>query len=110
VWVPAWLERMEIVKDTFGRTETRIGGLSLRPTEYVKRQIRFTPYPTENVGHLIERAGPELFMFSSDYPHVEGGRNPIKRFEATLAGRSEEEKQAFYARNFEGLIGTLRAR
>ena len=29
VWVPAWLERLEIVKDTFGRTESRIGGLPL---------------------------------------------------------------------------------
>jgi hypothetical protein len=24
-------------------------------------------------------------MFSSDYPHVEGGRRPIERFEASLA-------------------------
>jgi predicted TIM-barrel fold metal-dependent hydrolase len=105
VWVPAWLERMEIVKDTFGRTESRIGGLPMRPTDYVKRQVRITPYPTEHVGNLIERAGSELFMFSSDYPHVEGGRNPIKRFEASLAGRSEEEKDAFYRRNFESLVG-----
>jgi predicted TIM-barrel fold metal-dependent hydrolase len=105
VWVPAWLERMEIVKDTFGRTESRIGGLPMRPTDYVKRQVRITPYPTEHVGNLIERAGSELFMFSSDYPHVEGGRNPIKRFEASLTGRSEEEKDAFYRRNFESLVG-----
>ncbi len=56
-----------------------------------------TPYPTEDVGHLIERAGSELFMFSSHYPHVEGGRHPLKRFEASLAARTEAEKQAFYA-------------
>lgn len=105
VWVPAWLERLEIVRDTFGRTESRIGGLSLRPTEYVRRQIRFTPYPTENVGRLIEQAGSELFMFSSDYPHVEGGRNPIKRFEGSLEKRSDGEKHAFYASNFEYLVG-----
>ena len=98
VWVPAWLERLEIVMDTFGRTESRIGGLPLRPTEYVRRQVRVTPYPTEDVGRLIDRAGPELFMFSSDYPHVEGGRHPLKRFEASLAGKSEAEKHAFYAR------------
>lgn len=104
-WVPAWLERLEIVKDTFGRTESRIGGLSLRPTEYVKRQIRVTPYPTENVGRLIEQCGPELFLFSSDYPHVEGGRNPLKRFEASLEGRSEPELDAFYSRNFRDLMG-----
>jgi predicted TIM-barrel fold metal-dependent hydrolase len=105
VWVPAWLERMEIVRDTFGRTESRIGGLSLRPSEYVKRQVRITPYPTEDVGRLIERAGEDLFMFSSDYPHVEGGRNPLKRFEASLEGRSEREKHAFYVSNFEDLMG-----
>jgi len=106
VWVPGWIERMEIVKDTFGRTESRIGGLPLRPRDYVRRQVRVTPYPTENVGRLIEDVGPEVFLFSSDYPHVEGGRNPLKRFEATLAGRSEAEKHAFYAGNFEDLMCT----
>ena len=105
VWVPAWLERMEIVVDTFGRTESRMRNLSLRPTEYVRRQVRVTPYPTEHVGRLIERCGPEMFMFSSDYPHVEGGRNPLKRFESTLEGRSEAELEAFYAGNFADLMG-----
>ncbi len=105
VWVPAWLERLEIVKDTFGRTESRIRELPLLPIDYVRRQIRVTPYPTEDVGRLVERCGPELFMFSSDYPHVEGGRNPLKRFEASLAGRSESEKDAFYAGNFARLMG-----
>ena len=104
VWMPAWLERLEIVKDTFGRTESRIRELSLRPIDYVRRQIRVTPYPTEDVGRLIERCGPELFMFSSDYPHVEGGRNPLKRFEASILGRSEAEKAAFYAGNFARLM------
>lgn len=105
VWVPAWLERMEIVVDTFGRTESRLRQLSLRPSEYVRRQIRVTPYPTENVGRLIERCGPELFMFSSDYPHVEGGRNPLKRFGESLVGRSEAELAAFYSGNFRDLMG-----
>jgi uncharacterized protein len=105
VWMPAWLERLEIVKDTFGRTESRIRDLSLRPIDYVRRQIRVTPYPTEDVGRLVERCGSELFMFSSDYPHVEGGRHPLKRFEASLEGRSEAEKQAFYAGNFAQLMG-----
>ena len=53
VWMPAWLERLEIVKDTFGRTESRIRDLSLRPVDYVRRQIRVTPYPTEDVGRRL---------------------------------------------------------
>jgi predicted TIM-barrel fold metal-dependent hydrolase len=105
VWLPAWLQRLEIVKDTFGRTESRIRDLSLRPSEYVRRQIRVTPYPTEDVGALIAACGPELLMFSSDYPHVEGGRNPLKRFEASLADRTESERAAFYAGNFADLMG-----
>jgi predicted TIM-barrel fold metal-dependent hydrolase len=64
-----------------------------------------TPYPTEDVGGLIERCGPDLFMFSSDYPHVEGGRNPLKRFEASIADRSDAEKTAFYSENFARLMG-----
>jgi uncharacterized protein len=110
VWVPAWLERMEIVADTFGRTESRLRQLALRPMEYVRRQVRVTPYPTEHVGRLIERCGPELFMFSSDYPHVEGGRNPLKRFSTSLDDRSEPELTAFYSGNFADLMGaSLRA-
>ena len=104
VWLPAWLERLETVIDTFGRTESRLRQLPLRPTQYVRRQIRVTPYPTENVGALIDRCGAELFMFSSDYPHVEGGRNPLKRFRESLAGRSDAERTAFYSGNFGDLM------
>ena len=43
------------------------------------------PYPTEDVGWIIEQSGPEVCLFSSDYPHVEGGRRPLERFEASLA-------------------------
>jgi predicted TIM-barrel fold metal-dependent hydrolase len=105
VWLPAWLERLEIVKDTFGRTESRIRDLTLRPSDYVRRQIRVTPYPTEDVGRLVRSCGAELFLFSSDYPHVEGGRNPLKRFETSLAECSERDKARFYTDNFIDLMG-----
>jgi predicted TIM-barrel fold metal-dependent hydrolase len=76
----------------------------MRPIDYVRRQVRVTPYPTEDVGRLIERCGPELFMFSSDFPHVEGGRNPLKRFETSLEARTAAEKDAFYEGNFARLM------
>jgi hypothetical protein len=43
----------------------------------------------------------------SDYPYVEGGRNPIKRFGASMeaAGTSESQKQRFYCDNFIDLMG-----
>ena len=75
---------MESAFDAFARHEERLQALSMRPSDYVRRQMRFTPYPTEDVGWIIEQAGPEVCLFSSDYPHVEGGRRPIERFEASL--------------------------
>ena len=72
----------------------------------MRRQIRFTPYPTEDVGWIIEQAGPEVCLFSSDYPHVEGGRRPIERFEASLGEHREDVRQRFYCDNFLDLMGS----
>ena len=109
IWVPSWMRQMESAIDAFGRHEERLQALSLRPSEYVRRQIRFTPYPTEDVGWIIAQAGPEVCLFSSDYPHVEGGRRPIERFEASLAGTAEAARQAFYHDNFVDLMGSGRS-
>ena len=91
--------------DAFSRHEERLQNLSMRPSDYVKRQMRFTPYPTEDVGWIIEQAGEEVAMFSSDYPHVEGGRRPIERFERSLEGVSAAAREAFYHHNFADLMG-----
>ena len=90
IWVPSWMRQMESAFDAFARHEERLQALSMRPSEYVRRQIRCTPYPTEDVGWIIEQAGPEVCLFSSDYPHVEGGRRPIERFEASLGDASDD--------------------
>jgi hypothetical protein len=42
----------------------------------------------------------ELFMFSSDYPHAEGGRDPIGRFERSTASLSDDAKLKFFSGNF----------
>jgi uncharacterized protein len=106
IWVPSWMRQMESAFEAFARHEERLQALSMRPSEYVRRQVRFTPYPTEDVGWIIEQAGPEVCLFSSDYPHVEGGRRPIERFERSLAGVDEPVRRAFYHDNFVDLMGT----
>lgn len=47
------------------------------------------PLAGDDVGWLIDSAGPELFLFSSDYPHPERSRDPVGKFEATLGGVDE---------------------
>ncbi len=106
IWLPSWLRQMESAVEAFGRHEERLERLSLRPGEYVQRQVRVTPYPTEDVGWITEQIGPEICMFSTDYPHVEGGRRPFERFERSLGEVSEATRQRFYADNFVDLMGS----
>jgi predicted TIM-barrel fold metal-dependent hydrolase len=106
VWVPSWMRQMESALEAFAKSEERLRLLQLRPSDYVRRQIRVTPYPTEPTGWIIEQAGEEVCLFSSDYPHVEGGRNPVRRFEQSMEGLGEETKQRFYCDNFVDLMGT----
>jgi uncharacterized protein len=111
IWVPSWTRQMEAAFEAFARHEDRLQALSMRPTEYVRRQVRFTPYPTEDVGWIIDQSGPDVCMFSSDYPHVEGGRRPIERFEASLAeaGTDPDARERFYTSNFLDLMGSAAA-
>jgi predicted TIM-barrel fold metal-dependent hydrolase len=104
-WVPGWMRTLDSAFEAFRRHEQRLQKLPMKPSDYVRRQLRVTPYPTEDVGWITEQAGPEICLFSSDYPHVEGGRNPLRRFEASLAGVPEAARERFYRGNFEALMG-----
>jgi len=105
IWLPSWIQQMESAVEAFGRHEDRLRKLSLRPREYVERQIRVTPYPTEDVGWITEQVGPDICLFSTDYPHVEGGRRPRERFERSLGDVHESVRERFYATNFVDLMG-----
>jgi predicted TIM-barrel fold metal-dependent hydrolase len=105
MWVVPLLRRLDLAQYTFAKTEPLLSELSLKPSEYIRRQVKFTPFPTEPVGWMIEQAGPELFCFSSDYPHPEGGRDPLRRFEASLDGIDEAAKERFYSGNFAEMMG-----
>jgi predicted TIM-barrel fold metal-dependent hydrolase len=104
-WLPGFMRQLDSAQNAFAKMEERLQKLSLRPSEYVSRQIRVTPYPAEDVGFIIQQAGEGVCLFSSDYPHVEGGRNPIKRFEDSMRGLPESAKQRFYCDNFVDLMG-----
>lgn len=106
LWVVPLLQRLDIAQDTFGRTEPALR-LPLRASEYLRRQVKFTPFPTEPVGWMVEQAGAELFLFSSDYPHPEGGRDPLARFEHSLQRVDAAAKERFYSGNFAEMMGMV---
>jgi predicted TIM-barrel fold metal-dependent hydrolase len=103
-WLPSLMKFLDSGCAAFGREE-RLQRLSDTPSAILRRQLRVTPYPHEDVRWILENAGEETVLFSSDFPHVEGGRNPLKRFNDSLAGVSDRAKRAFYRDNFIDLMG-----
>ena len=104
-WVPAMIRRLDHAVEIWSRSEPHLAEMRRRPSEQIRAQLRFTPYPFEDVGQLIRESCDELYLFSSDYPHAEGGRDPLARFERSLAQADERAKQRFYATNLADLIG-----
>ncbi|MDE0691406.1 MAG: amidohydrolase family protein [Gammaproteobacteria bacterium] len=105
-WLPGFMRQLDSAGEAFARHEARLASLTLRPGEYVERQVRVTPYPTEPAGWIIGQSAPGICMFSSDFPHVEGGRNPYGRFRRTTAELSVDDQDRFFRGNFEDLMGT----
>jgi uncharacterized protein len=106
-WVPGLMRMLDSAHTAFGRNESRLSSMELLPSEYLARQVRVTPYPHEDAGWIINNSSPEVCLFSSDFPHVEGGRNPLARFERSLAAAAvgESAGDRFFVENFTDLLG-----
>jgi predicted TIM-barrel fold metal-dependent hydrolase len=103
-WLPSLMKFLDSGVAAFGREE-RLQSLSGTPSEILRRQLRVTPYPHEDVRWIMDNSGEEMVLFSSDFPHVEGGRNPLKRFDDSLQGLTTAQIGRFYADNFVDLMG-----
>jgi predicted TIM-barrel fold metal-dependent hydrolase len=78
--------------------------LPLKPSEYLARHVKVSPL----IGHIeagleyfsleeaIERyPGPEMIVYSSDFPHVEGRRDAVTAFDRLLPD-DRRVREAFY--------------
>lgn len=107
-WVPSMLRRLDQVVGLWKRSEPDLAALTTLPSEQITRQMAFTPYPFEDVGTLVRESNDELYLFSSDYPHIEGGRNPLGRFNASLEGFDDEVLERFFSHNMTELLTPTR--
>ena len=84
IWVPMFLLMLDGGVDF----TTRLNGfapaeLSLRPSEYFRRQVRVSSFSYELPEHLRRQlGGADLLMACSDYPHSEGTATPIADYAA----------------------------
>jgi predicted TIM-barrel fold metal-dependent hydrolase len=71
-WLPPLLWRLDM---RWSELRAEVPWLRRKPSEYVRDHVRLTTQPLDQPGdnaallQAIEWVGPELLMFSSDYPH-----------------------------------------
>lgn len=104
-WLPSWMKYMDAGFNAFRKGEERLQKLSAAPSEIAQRCLRVTPYPHEDTGWIMHNSSEDMLLFSSDFPHVEGGRNPLKRFNDSLQEVGETGQTKFYRDNFIDLMG-----
>lgn len=96
-WVGPFAEMLDQRMNLFKRLSKVLG---MRPSEYLTRQVRVTPFWWEPVGRYIERYGLEnVYVFSTDFPHMEGGNAPIQHFHASLEGHPDAVYEKFFVTN-----------
>jgi predicted TIM-barrel fold metal-dependent hydrolase len=77
VWVPMFLMMLDGGSDFTARLNGRpLAPLTMRPSEYFRRQVRVSSFSYELPARLIRQTG-DLYMCCSDYPHSEGTATPL---------------------------------
>ncbi len=75
-WVPDFLRRLDHGHKMFKKSDPGVSALDAPASEVLRKHVKFTPFPGEDIGRMIKDAGDDVFLFSSDYPHIEGGKDP----------------------------------
>jgi predicted TIM-barrel fold metal-dependent hydrolase len=87
--------------------ENREGELpiTMRPSDYIRRNVRVSLFDIEPVDAYIDQYGmPEVFCYSSDYPHPEGGKNPMGDISSKLAKYSPDIMRMVFVENAQWLL------
>ncbi|HIG42044.1 MAG: amidohydrolase family protein [bacterium] len=98
-WVPELLRRLDWVSKIYGRVDESVR-FERTPSQQLTEQMGFTPFPHEDVANLISQSNEDLYLFSSDYPHVEGGRDPVGKFTRALENETPTINSNFFSENF----------
>lgn len=105
-WLGPLAARLDLWHDnnqSFGVNATQ--RLPQRPSSYIARNVRVTPFHFEPVDYYIDHYGlADVYCYSSDYPHIEGGRSPMHKFAARLERFGPEMMEKFFVTNGQFLL------
>ncbi|GAA4548730.1 amidohydrolase family protein [Pseudonocardia xishanensis] len=99
-----WVGHLAETLDVWGTRvfRKRVSGvLSAKPSEYLARNVRVSPFPFEDTRSYFERhpAVADCFAYCSDYPHVEGGISQKQVFFDQLQPLGDDVLRRFFSEN-----------
>ncbi|MCB0994668.1 MAG: amidohydrolase family protein [Acidimicrobiales bacterium] len=102
-WVGPLAELLDLWADntrSISRDAVRPSDLERRPSDYLRTNVRVTPFVFEPVGRYLDRYDlADVLCFSTDYPHVEGGRDPVGVFAGELERHGSDVIEKFFVTN-----------
>ena len=104
-WVGFAGERMDSWVDFMHKVGVKY---DTKPSDVLRRNVRITPFWHEDLKKIIDRYGlEECWVFSTDFPHLEGSKDPIGKFRRHLAKLPEAYARDFFIKNNELLFPQL---
>jgi predicted TIM-barrel fold metal-dependent hydrolase len=77
----------------------------LQPSDYIRRNVRTSLFDIEPVDTYIEKFGmPEIYCYSSDYPHPEGGNDPMGAISSKLSSLGSDVLRKVFVENASWLL------
>jgi predicted TIM-barrel fold metal-dependent hydrolase len=107
IWVPMYLMMLDGGYDFTSKLNGRpLAELSLRPSEYFRRQVRVSSFAYELPGRLIRQTG-DLYMCCSDFPHSEGTATPLADYEGSARPVRPEDAPGLFGDNIAMLLSRV---
>jgi predicted TIM-barrel fold metal-dependent hydrolase len=103
-WIGAMGQGLDLWGE-FTQTKPWNTKLKMKPSDYIRRNVKVSAFPWEPVHQYIKQYGFEdVFCYSSDFPHVEGGKQPILDGYNFVAPLGEAQVKKFFIDNGKWLL------
>jgi len=97
-WMGTCVQRM----DAWADFQVRVVGrkFAMKPSETFRKNVRVGPFFHEPLGEMIDHYGmKEIYCYNTDFPHLEGSKDPIRKFRQRIADQPESYAQEFFVEN-----------
>jgi predicted TIM-barrel fold metal-dependent hydrolase len=79
--------------------------ITMQPSDYIRRNVRVSLFDIEPVDVYIDQFQmPEIYCYASDYPHPEGGKNPMGDVSDKLARLGDDVVSKVFVENAKLLL------